>query len=45
MRGQSPEEAIVDMVIEDNHRIQCIYLVCLKKILEKNTTSLGIFLF
>ena len=25
MRGQSPEEAIVDMVIEDNHRIQCIY--------------------
>ena len=25
MRGQSPEEAIVDMVIEDDHRIQCIY--------------------
>ena len=25
MRGQSPEEAIIDMVIEDNHRIQCIY--------------------
>ena len=25
MRDQSPEEAIVDMVIEDNHRIQCIY--------------------
>lgn len=25
MRGQTPEEAIVDMVIEDNHRIQCIY--------------------
>jgi len=24
-RGQSPEEAIVDMVIEDNSRIQCIY--------------------
>ena len=25
MRGQTPEEAIVDMVIEDDHRIQCIY--------------------
>ena len=25
MRGQSPEEAIIDMVIEDDHRIQCIY--------------------
>ena len=25
LRGQSPEEAIVDMVIEDNSRIQCIY--------------------
>ena len=25
MRGQSPEEAIVDMVIEDDNRIQCIY--------------------
>ena len=25
MRGQLPEEAIVDMVIEDDHRIQCIY--------------------
>ena len=25
MRGQSPEEAIVDMVIDDDHRIQCIY--------------------
>ena len=24
-RGQSPEETIVDMVIEDNSRIQCIY--------------------
>ncbi|MCP4803085.1 MAG: D-aminoacylase [Bacteroidetes bacterium] len=24
-RGQSPEEAIVDMVIEDDSRIQCIY--------------------
>ncbi len=25
MRGQSPEEAIIDMIIEDDHRIQCIY--------------------
>ena len=25
MRGQSPEEAIIDMVIEDDNRIQCIY--------------------
>ena len=25
MRGQTPEETIVDMVIEDDHRIQCIY--------------------
>ena len=25
MRGQTPEEAIVDMVIEDDNRIQCIY--------------------
>jgi len=25
MRGQSPEEAIVDMIIEDDNRIQCIY--------------------
>ena len=25
IRGQSPEEAIVDMVIEDDSRIQCIY--------------------
>ena len=24
-RGQSPEEAIIDMVIEDDSRIQCIY--------------------
>jgi len=25
MRNQSPEEAIVDMIIEDDNRIQCIY--------------------
>jgi N-acyl-D-amino-acid deacylase len=25
MRGQRPEEAIIDMIIEDDHRIQCIY--------------------
>ena len=25
MRGQSPEEAIIDMIIEDDNRIQCIY--------------------
>jgi len=25
MRNQSPEETIVDMIIEDNSRIQCIY--------------------
>jgi len=25
MRDQSPEEAIIDMVIEDDNRIQCIY--------------------
>jgi N-acyl-D-amino-acid deacylase len=25
MRNQSPEEAIIDMIIEDDNRIQCIY--------------------
>jgi N-acyl-D-amino-acid deacylase len=25
MRGQSPEEAIIDLIIEDDNRIQCIY--------------------
>jgi len=25
MRGQSPEETIIDMIIEDDSRIQCIY--------------------
>ncbi len=25
MGGQRPEEAIIDMIIEDDHRIQCIY--------------------
>lgn len=25
MRGQSPEETIVDLIIEDDNRIQCIY--------------------
>jgi N-acyl-D-amino-acid deacylase len=35
MRSQSPEETIVDLVIEDNSRIQCIYFSMSEQNIEK----------
>ena len=37
MRGQSPEEAIIDMIIEDDHRIQCIYFSMSEENIRKKT--------
>ena len=45
MRNQPPEQTIVDMVLEDDSRIQCIYFRCLKRISKENSTSLGFLLF
>ena len=41
MRGQSPEEAIVDMVIEDDHRIQCIYFSMSEENIRRKFNYLG----
>ena len=41
MRGQSPEEAIVDMVIEDDNRIQCIYFSMSEENIRKKYNFLG----
>lgn len=35
MRGQSPEEAIIDLILEDDSRIQCIYFSMSEENLRK----------
>lgn len=35
MRGQSPEETIVDLIIEDDNRIQCIYFSMSEENIQK----------
>ena len=44
MRNQSPEETIVDLVIEDDSRIQCVYYSMSEENLRKKISLHG-FLF